>query len=203
MDSCRVGNIYSANFTVKFPLCRKRKMGLAVLRPTCPLSPLYALWPDFFVWFIVTLWSLFRHYLTRIWTIFRISLSYFISLLSCYSSKLFVTRVILTGTSLLRFSIVDSSPRRSVILIHWSPCIVIICVFYPVLLSPCIFPKSDLPFLFSVSFLYTYKTIHPLVTFSLLLLMMARRRWNFVFETRKYLIFVSTYREAKFCAFNE
>jgi len=42
-----VGNIYSANFTVKFPLCRKREMGLVVLRETCPLSPFYALWSDF------------------------------------------------------------------------------------------------------------------------------------------------------------
>jgi len=39
-----VGNIYSTNFTVKFPLCRKREMGLVVLRGTCPF---YALWSDF------------------------------------------------------------------------------------------------------------------------------------------------------------
>ena len=151
----------------------------------------------FFVCFIVTLSSLFRHYLTRIWTTLRISSSYFISLLSCYSSKLFVTRVLTLReqVSLLRFSIVDLRPRF-VILIHWFSRILIIYIL------PCTFMtlypfKIDLPFLFFVSFLYTIKIIYPFVTFSLLLLTMARRRRNFVFETRKYLIFVSTYWRRK------
>lgn len=111
-----VGNIYSANFTVKFPLCRKREMGLVVLRPTCPLSPLYAPRPDFLSDLSSHPRPLFRHYL--MWTSllsFQISSSYFISpsflLLEpaiCHS------RYPLREQSLSRFSIVDSSARRLV-----------------------------------------------------------------------------------------
>lgn len=127
----------------------------------------------------------------------RISSSYFISLLSCYSSKLFLTRVILTSGNKssqifncrFKSKICDLDSLTSV----YSNNLYFILYFYD--LVP--FQNRFIVSLLSYILLKSICRIYPFVTFSLLLLTMARRRRNFVFETRKYLIFVSPYRRRK------
>lgn len=111
-----VGNIYSANFTVKFPLCRKREMGLVVLRPTCPLSPLYAPRPDFLSDLSSHSRPLFRHYLT--WTstpVPNLFLVLYISSFPLLERAICHSRYPLREHSFSRFSIANSSPRKLVL----------------------------------------------------------------------------------------
>lgn len=57
-------HIYSANFTVKFPLCRKREMETGRITTDMSVVSVICSTARLFVWFIVTLSPLFRHYLT-------------------------------------------------------------------------------------------------------------------------------------------
>lgn len=116
-----------------------------------------------FVWFIVTLSPLFRHYLTRDLSTHPgfLHLTLYLSLLSYYSSKLFVTRVILTGTKSFQIfncrfkskktcDLLDLSISKCTVIIYISLCTFIATLsrsiyhFSPLFLSQVILIKRSI-----------------------------------------------------------
>lgn len=89
-------NIYSANFTVKFPLCRNGKWNWSYYDRHVRCLRYMLRDPTFYL--------IYRHTLVLISALFNAFLvadllsPYFMSPLSCHSSELFVTRVILRRT---------------------------------------------------------------------------------------------------------